>query len=287
MGYHEARVLYDGPLARATDVRCRIPASPCGGEEWARSHQLVFTRAGAFVKHSGPGARREVVGEPLHVLCFNRDEPYRVSHPADGGDDCTVLAFPEHTLLDVAATLDQTVLDAPAAPFRITHAPLTPDALLRFRALRRALRESVVDPLAVEDEALSLLGTVLRDGYRAHGTRQRRRRASTRRDQRDLVERTKETLAARPGEARSLVALAREVHSSPFHLTRVFREHVGVPVHRYLVRLRLALALERIEEGERSLSTLAIALGFSSHSHFTSAFRRTFGVAPTAARVAR
>ena len=47
--------------------------------------------------------------------------------------------------------------------------------------------------------------------------------------------------------------------------------------------LRLRAALERIADGE-DVATLALALGFSSHSHFTSAFRRAFGVAPSQVR---
>lgn len=222
----------------------------------------------------------------MHVLCVNHNEPYQVSHPVGGGDDCTVLSFPVHAVLDVAATLDSHAADHPTAPFRITHAPLTPDLLRRFRTVRRVARRDVAasgevgNALAVEDEALAVLGAVLRDGYRAHGARPTGRRAVTLRDQRDLVERTKEMLAARPGEAWSLGALAREVHCSPYHLTRVFRQHVGLPAHRYLLRLRLVLALERLESGATNLSALALSLGFSSHSHFTTAFGRAFGVAP-------
>ena len=36
--------------------------------------------------------------------------------------------------------------------------------------------------------------------------------------------------------------------------------------------------------GERDLSRLALDLGYSSHSHFTAAFRRSFDVPPSAAR---
>jgi AraC family transcriptional regulator len=48
--------------------------------------------------------------------------------------------------------------------------------------------------------------------------------------------------------------------------------------------VRLLLALERLEDGERDLSRLALDLGYSSHSHFTAAFRRSFGTPPSAAR---
>jgi len=277
--------LFGGPLAAVMDVRCRMRASPCGGEERTDAHYLVFTRAGAFVKHSGSGWRREVVAEPLRVLCLNRGEPYRVSHPADGGDECTVLAFAADSAFDVAADFDPWVADVPGCPLRISHAPASADVLLRMRALRRALRGRGVpgpaDPLAVEAEALAVLGAVLRDGYAAHGARTGRR-ATTWRDRRDLAERTREVIATRPADPLSLSALAREVHSSPYHLTRTFREVVGMPVHRYRLRLRLALALERLDAGGCSVSELALALGFSSHSHFTATFRRAFGVAPTA-----
>jgi AraC family transcriptional regulator len=36
--------------------------------------------------------------------------------------------------------------------------------------------------------------------------------------------------------------------------------------------------------GERELTAVAFDLGFSSHSHFTASFRRTFGAAPSALR---
>jgi AraC family transcriptional regulator len=291
MSHLHVQPLFAGALARVTDVRCRAPAGACGPEERAAGHVLIFTRAGVFVRHEattrGGRGRRVVVAEPVHALLMNRGEPYRVSHPAAGGDDCTSLTFDDAAALAVAGAVDARALDRPATPFRVTHAPLDAAALLRLRALRRALRHAASavaghPALAVEEESLALLAEVVRAGHRAHGVAARPARAATARARRDLVERTKETLAARPGAPRSLAALAREVHASPFHLTRLFREVVGVPVHQYLLRLRLAVALERVDGGERNLSALALDLGFSSHSHFTTAFRRLYGVVPSA-----
>jgi AraC-like DNA-binding protein len=92
------------------------------------------------------------------------------------------------------------------------------------------------------------------------------------------------TLASSPGEAHSLAALATRIGASPFHLSHVFRSAMGVSVHRYLVRLRLAAALERLARGDSSISALALDLGFSTHSHFTAAFRRAFGATPREVR---
>jgi AraC family transcriptional regulator len=270
--------LFAGTIARVTDVCCQAPASGCGEEEVSPAHQLIFTRRGAFVKHTGAGGRREVVGEPLHALFLNRGESYRVSHPASGGDDCTTLWFSPEGAAEVAAAVG--CADAAGNGFTITHAPVSLELLVRYRSLRATLAADA-GGLAADEEAMDVLAASLRAGRAAHGGHPPRRRSGTQRQHRDLVEHAKEILAARPGERRTLEGLAREVYSSPFHLTRLFRAQLGMPVHQYLMRLRLAVALERMEQGERSLSTLALELGFASHSHFSDAFRRAFGVPPS------
>lgn len=72
---------------------------------------------------------------------------------------------------------------------------------------------------------------------------------------------------------------------SSFHLARQFRRHMGLSLHGYRHRLRLATALQRLQEGERDLAALAHELGYSSQSHFGDAFRREIGVTPARARL--
>ena len=43
-------------------------------------------------------------------------------------------------------------------------------------------------------------------------------------------------------------------------------------------------ALARLNEGETDISRLAADLGYASHSHFSSVFRRTFGTPPNQMR---
>ena len=274
--------LFGGALASVLDVSCRHHASPCGGEERSTSHKVIFVRRGVFAMHLEGGRRAPVVAEPVHAMLLNDGDVFRVSHPANGGDDCTVLEFPTDAALDVVRAFDPAAGDAADGPFRIAQAPVAADGWLRLRELRGALlADGAAETMAAEEEALALLARVVHDGWRARGERRALMRGPARQRQR-MVERTRELLAAAPGRAHTLATLAREVHSSPFHLTRVFRDELGVPVHQYLMRLRLTLALQRLDEGERTLSALALDLGFSSHSHLTTAFRRHFGVAPSA-----
>jgi AraC-like DNA-binding protein len=92
-------------------------------------------------------------------------------------------------------------------------------------------------------------------------------------------------IATRHHERLALDDIAGAAGSSPFHASRVFRAVTGETVHRHLVRVRLRVALYALARDEgRDIAELALAAGFSSHSHFSSAFRAEFGVSPSAVR---
>ena len=282
----QVTTLNDSPLVRIYGVRCRPDHPDCGGEESSNGHHVVFPHAGVFVKHV---RGRRVVADPSQVLFFTAGEPYRVSHPVPGGDDCTVFAFRDDVLLETIGTVDPGVQDRPHAPFARTHGLAGAGTLLPERALRHRLGNGKPNALEIEERALALLGDVARntspEAARQSGDAlQPRARAATARLRGEWVEATKLLLAARPEANPTLANLARGVGCSPFHLARLFRQAQGIPIHQYQLRLRLVLALERLLDGSTSLLALALDLGFTSHSHFTAAFRRAFGITPSAFR---
>ena len=67
---------------------------------------------------------------------------------------------------------------------------------------------------------------------------------------------------------------------SPVYLTQIFQEVEGLPLYRYQLRLRLARALDLLAQYD-DLTSLSLDLGFSSHSHFTTAFRQAYGRSPS------
>jgi AraC family transcriptional regulator len=101
---------------------------------------------------------------------------------------------------------------------------------------------------------------------------------------RDLADAAKAILIANPGAPHRLKEVAAALGVSTFHLAHVFREQTGTSMHKYLLRIRLEMARARILDGEPSLSRLALELGFSSHSHFTTMFREHFAASPTSIR---
>jgi transcriptional regulator GlxA family with amidase domain len=216
-------------------------------------------------------------------LFFNRGEPYRVSHPAQGGDDCTVISLPPEVLRDVAKKIHPRAADREQMRFDVTHAPSTPGADLLHRRLYQAVRAGPGESLAVEEVSLALAGHVLRVASRALGVPVESRRA-TDNLHRDIVEYAKEILAARFRENLALQDLATHVGCSPFHFSRIFRQNTGIGVHQYQTRLRIRTALARIAAGERNLASLAIEFGFSDQAHFSNTFRRALGFPPSRAR---
>ena len=81
-----------------------------------------------------------------------------------------------------------------------------------------------------------------------------------------------------------LAALAAESGYSRAHFLRTFRAATGQTPHRYLLELRLTKAQSLIARRLMPLIDIALACGFSSHAHLTTAFRSRFGLSPSAYR---
>jgi AraC-like DNA-binding protein len=95
-----------------------------------------------------------------------------------------------------------------------------------------------------------------------------------------LVDRVKLVLASDLARRWTLAEIAAEVRGSPVYLTQVFQQVEGLPLYRYQLRLRLARALDLLALYD-DLTDLSQELGFSSHSHFSAAFREAYGRSPS------
>ena len=77
--------------------------------------------------------------------------------------------------------------------------------------------------------------------------------------------------------------LSREAMLSPFHFHRVFQAMVGETPAEFVKRLRLEKALGMMARARApSLTSIALACGFSSSSDFSRCFKQRFGVPPRA-----
>jgi transcriptional regulator GlxA family with amidase domain len=78
----------------------------------------------------------------------------------------------------------------------------------------------------------------------------------------------------------SLEALGRELGMSPFHFAHGFKWRTGLSPYKYVQRQRVERGRLLLDDAGQSVCDIAHALGFSSHAHFSTAFRRELGIPP-------
>jgi AraC-like DNA-binding protein len=101
----------------------------------------------------------------------------------------------------------------------------------------------------------------------------------------DRVETAATLLLNHLEEPPSLEDLARQVGCSPFYLSRLFTEVKGMGITQFLKQARIERAAEYLRQGTHNVTEAAMAVGYSSLSHFTRAFTELMGESP--ARYAR
>jgi AraC family transcriptional regulator len=267
------------PTVTLLDVECGGTCRERSPEDQVEDTQLVFPYRGVYVRHlrrpldgGGFADEEDSVAEANQVLFFNAGEAFRISHPVVGGDASLVVLLEDSVLRELAPK--ELVRDEPGRPltFRPHRLRIDPRAQSLVALLRHSLWEGVAETLEAESLALTL-------AQRAMGPRTSHASDASFAQQR-LVDRVKIVLASDLARRWTLGEIAAEVRGSPVYLTQVFREVEGVPLYRYQLRLRLARALDLLPRTE-DLSALSHDLGFSSHSHFSAAFRQAYGRSPT------
>jgi len=268
--------LYVGASVQITRYRCLASAPGLGAEQRQPAHVIGFPHQGVFEVYQG---RNRAVIEAGSVVFFNRDEPYRTGHPCGIGDHGSAIAVRSDVLVEALSRHDPRVVDLPDAPFRFSSGLSSPKAYLLQRLLFLRLAREETDFLGVEEAAFALVDDVAATACRAEEGAPRHPAPGP--GHRKTVDAVRAFLARRFAEPLSLESIGKAVGVSPFHLCRVFRALTGTSVSRYRHRLRLRAALESVAEARADLSAVALEYGYSSHSHFTAAFRREFGMTPT------
>jgi len=249
------------------DTYCRGSCRQQSAEESTAATQLVFPYRGVYVRHLG---HDQAVAEANQVLFFNADEGYRISHPVTGGDASLTLVIREPQLSELAP---RTLLGGgPKLAFRRHRLRIDARAQALVALLRHSLRHGIAEALEAESLALTLV-------QRALGPRTTHAAGASVARQR-LVDRVKLVLAADLARRWTLGEVGAEMRCSPVYLTQIFQQVEGLPLYRYHLRLRLARALDLLAQYD-DLTSLGLDLGFSSHSHFSAAFRAAYGRSPS------
>ncbi|HBY58365.1 MAG TPA: hypothetical protein DEH78_00995 [Solibacterales bacterium] len=255
-------VIYETALVTVGRFRCPPQHHLFHDSGPASHHCFVFPREPVYIRHEGAS---EFLADPSVVTFYNRGARYRRRALSPRGDRGEWFG------------LAPRVFRERAEPFMLHARPSPLSAYALQRRLVGAIEDGGTDDLLVEETVVRLLGELFRPlparPASAGGA--------------DFAAHAREILALRFRERLTLEQLAAAVGVSVFRLCREMKRHSGMTLHGYRQQLRLRAALEPLACPRTDLLELALELGFSSHSHFTEAFRRAYGQPPSAFRSAR
>ena len=75
-------------------------------------------------------------------------------------------------------------------------------------------------------------------------------------------------------------SVSEQVHITPDHLDRLFREQVGMSAFRYIVWKKIELSKQLLSTTDLPIGTIASDLGYCNLSNFSSAFRKLCNMTP-------
>jgi AraC-like DNA-binding protein len=266
-----SQVLHAGTDVVLGRFRC-VPGDPLWHTENVVAHGDLLVLPGTAVLLSR--GRERIVADRNRAVLYADGLTYRraLVHPT--GDDCVFVRISPALVEEL-----RSAGGAVPSPGSWLSAEIPDEDYARQRVLSAASsgrRDAQLSAEAIEEEVLGLVAMTCRRGTSNH-----RPRGSAE----ELADSVRLVLGSRPAHVRwTLGEIPLEIGYSVFHMSRLFRDATGSTVHAYAERLRLRAAFDRVVGGERDLAQLGNELGFASHSHFTSRFRRAFGFPPSALR---
>jgi AraC-like DNA-binding protein len=280
--HHELlnEVVFQTESVRVGRFRC-----PVGYREFAhcgrpRSHLVAFPRSSVWI-HSTRS--RPFVADAAVATVYNPGDEFERSPISPDGDRCEYFGVSEDIAVAIAQDLEPAGLRvSDREVFAIAYMPVELSLYAHQRAIYAGIRRGEIEPLEAEEQVIAIVAATIT----GRGARRAQAPASRGTDEvhEDLAMRAKAALSRDLAESVSVTALAKELGASPYHLCRIFRRRAGTTLHRYRLELRVRAAMERIARPGTDLSEIALELGFSSHSHFTTVIRRRLGMPPSAAR---
>ncbi|XXX78624.1 AraC family transcriptional regulator [Sorangium sp. So ce134] len=243
------------------DYRCNAGPADAPFVELHRGFSVSYVRKGSF-GYRVRGASFELVAGSL--LIGHPGDEYMCTHEHVRGDECLSIHL-------APALLES--LGAPAEAFRTGGVPPLPE-LMVLGELAQAAADGRSD-IGIDEAGMLFAARFVEV---ASGREQRPPEALAR-DRRRAVE-AAIWLDERAHEPIDLEGAAREVGLSPFHFLRLFARVVGVTPHQYLVRARLRRAARLLADSARSITDIALDVGFGDLSNFVRTFHRAAGVSP-------
>ncbi len=99
-----------------------------------------------------------------------------------------------------------------------------------------------------------------------------------------LMRRVRDRIDREYAQPLDVEALARGIHVSAGHLSRLFKQTYGESPYAYLMTRRIERAMALLRRGDLSVTEVCFEVGFSSLGTFSTRFSELVGASPSAYR---
>lgn len=258
----QATKVFEGESVSVYDYRCSAGPADKSYAEVHDSYRVAYVRKGSF-GYRAQGRSFELVAGSLLVGQPGRE--YVCTHDHHhGGDECLSVQMSEEFV---------ELIGKKKEIWKIGCLPPLPE-LMVLGELAQAAAEGRSDVGA--DEAGMLLASSF---AKITSDRKPENSSTTALDRRRAVEAAL-WLDAHSARPVALEDAARQAALSPYYFLRIFGKVIGVTPHQYLVRSRLRHAARLLAEEARSVTDIALDVGFADLSNFVRTFGRAAGVSP-------
>lgn len=254
--------LLRGPVSVAA-YACTAEASARPYPEQHSQWSVSYVQAGSFGCQCR-GTRFELM--PGAVLLGRPGDEFTCTHDHHGGGDECLAFFIEPEVADEIG-------GARHPPWQSSGLPPLPE-LIALGELARGVTRRTAGP-RVDEVGLALAARVVDVLAGEHRPRAIQRPV----DRRRAIESAR-WIELHAHQDIDLQALATQTGLSVYHYLRVFSAVLGVTPHQYLVRCRLRKAAQLLTNEDRSITEIALDVGFADLSNFVRTFRRAAGVSP-------
>lgn len=103
-------------------------------------------------------------------------------------------------------------------------------------------------------------------------------------DQKDVVNKVIDYMEKNMEEKINLDNISKNVGYSKFHLNRIFVEHTGITIYKYLQNRRLTIAAEKLVKSNKPIAQIAYEAGYDTQQSFSFAFKQIYLYPPKAYR---
>jgi AraC-like DNA-binding protein len=257
-----ATTIFRSSSVSVVDYRCSAGPADKPFAELHDDFSISYVRKGSF-GYCARGESHELVAGS--ILAAHRGDEYMCTHDHHaGGDECLSFRF--------APALIETIGDS-SEIWRTGYVPPLPELMVLGE-----LAQATVE--ARNDAGLDEVGMLFAIRFVEVVSGQKRKPLQARtRDRRRAVE-VAIWMDAHSHRPISLDDAARAVDLSPFHFLRLFARVFGVTPHQYLLRCRLRRAARLLADDTRTITDIALDVGFGDISNFVRTFHRAAGVSP-------